>query len=1234
MPSAAIATRNVDFVLPVAEMPQRLLDLAGSAGKIRLPHSDEFQPSRLQPDRSDEAETALKEIKALVRKRTGHDFTYYKRATVLRRIERRLQVTARQSLPEYRDYLIEHPDEIDGLLQDLLISVTNFFRDREAFETLDREVIPRLYEGRDADQPIRVWAAGCATGEEAYSLAMQLRDWAESQKVTADFQIFATDIDERALTIGRAGSYPLSIVTDVSASRLRRHFVRDGDRYRINKSLRERVLFARHNVLRDPPFSRIDLVCCRNLLIYVDRIAQRQILETFRYSLNPSGHLFLGTSETPDESSGYRTVDKKHRLYAIGAGLGHARPRLQPPDPDVVRTTPARPVAAAGERRDRSFEALHHEAMRNFASGSVLVDASQQLLHLSPGAGRFLEHAGGVPSHNLATVVHPALRLELRKALLRASHTGRSVAAQTVAMQRDGRVAFVNMTVRPVASKVQYNGLTVVVFEEVDESLQVPALTADGGARGIVEHLEEELARQKGELQESLEQSETSTEELKASNEELQAINEELRSATEELETGKEELQSMNEELITVNYELKSKIDETGKVNDDLQNLIASTEIATVFVDNELRVKRYTPRALDLFNLIPSDIGRALLDIRHRLDYDELAADASAALRSLRLIEREIGSVAGASRVADGSRFLVRVLPYRTLSDQIDGAIITFVDVTTLREAEARLRENESRLHLAAATTKDFAILTMTDDGIVTTWNEGAERMYGYAAAEIVGQSAAVLFTPEDREAGVPGRELILARSLGRAEDDRWHLRKDQTRFFCSGVVTPFESGDLRGLAKIGRDVTGLRREHTTREAMLVDERAARAQFEAASHLKDEFLAVMSHELKHPLNLIHVNAELLTRMPKVRDVPAAVRAAQTIRKTVIGQGKIIDDLLDLSRVRTGKLTLQVEAVQLGTTLRGIVETVQADANAKRITLDYRAEDDLPAVACDPVRIEQIAWNLLSNALKFTPEDGRIDVVLERDERDARLTVTDSGRGIAPHFLPHVFDMFGQEASGPARAEGGMGIGLALVQQLAQAHGGRVEAYSDGLGRGARFTVWLPFHDVPARDEADGHSVGLRSLAGLQVLVVEDSREAIEPFIELLRLEGAQPVPAHDGREAIELLDRQPFDLIISDIAMPDLDGYEFIEAVRQRERSTRIVAIALTGFGRVKDKQQAIDAGFDAHVTKPASIRDIRRVLAQIPPIVEAGSPASGAPDETHAAASRTGSEAPTRARK
>ena len=1192
MPNAAIATDAIDFVLPVVEIPQKVLELNESARSIRLPPPNPMITATVLTDPTREAETALLDIKDEVRRRTGHDFTHYKRATVLRRLERRLQVNGLTSLPAYREFIGGRPAEVDALLQDLLISVTNFFRDRDAFESLEREVVPALFADRQIGEPVRVWVPGCASGEEAYSIAMQLRDWADAQELAPDFQIFATDIDERALGLGRNGLFPLSIVADVPAMRLRKYFTREDDRYRISKSLRDRVLFARHNILRDPPFSRIDLVCCRNLLIYIDRETQRQSLDTFRFSLGTSGHLFLGSSESPDAvAPAFEAIDKKHRIYRSTAG-GPARSSVPFLDVSMPSLQVLR-VPRGEVKRGTAFETLHLQALQRFASPSVLIDASHQILHLSSGAGRFLEHAGGVPTHNLVTIVQPELRLELRSALFKAVQSGASVEAPSVPMRLDGRDVFVTITVRPFARPEHQGDLLLVMFDDVDVTMQQPVSGSSDRNSTIVEHLEEELRRQKEHLQDSLEQSESSTEELKASNEELQAINEELRSATEELETGKEEVQSMNEELITVNYELKVKIDETGKINDDLQNLIASTDIATLFVDENLNIMRFTPRTIDIFSLIPSDIGRSLLDIRHRLAYDELADDVAEAFRTLRLVEREVAS-------DDNRKFLARLLPYRTLRDQIDGATISFVDVTSLRQAEARSRESESHLRLAAATTKDFAILTMDDDGIVTTWNDGAERMFGYTKDEIVGQPSALLFTPEDRANGVPEQEIRTAQTTGRAEDDRWHLRKDNTRFFCSGVVTPFESGDLHGLAKIGRDITGVRHELTTRDAMLHEERAVRSQYEASSRLKDEFLAIMSHELKHPLNLIHVNAELLMRMPQVREIASVQRAAQVIRKGVMSQAKIIDDLLDLSRARTGKMTLQVVPVDPATTLETIVSAAKGDASAKRITLSWQVESDLPPVACDPVRLEQIVWNLISNAIKYTPEGGHVEVAVDSDGPDMRLSITDSGRGISAAFLPHVFDMFGQESKRGGRSEGGLGIGLALVRELSAAQGGRVEAKSDGVGRGARFTVWLPFFTQPDGTERPATRPAMRSIAGLRILVVEDSREAIEPFLELLRLEGALPVPALDGREAIALLDREDFDLIVSDIAMPDVGGYELIAQVRTRPRFAHVPAIALTGFGRVKDRQDALDAGFDAHVSKPAAIADLLSALDDI----------------------------------
>jgi two-component system, chemotaxis family, CheB/CheR fusion protein len=672
MPRSAIATGRVDFVLPAVDIPQKLIELWSNAKRIVLPPAPEADDRLVKtpPDTREETEAALREILEVLAARSGHDFRHYKRATVLRRIERRLQVNLLPDLPAYRDYLRATPDETGHLLDDMLISVTNFFRDREAFEALEREVIPALFAEHGADEQVRVWVPACATGEEAYSVGILLADHATQMTLPPAYQVFASDIDERGLTVGRAGVYPESIITDVPPSRLRQFFNKEQQRYRVNKTLRDRVLFAQHNVLRDPPFSKLDLVCCRNLLIYLEREIQARLLEVFHFALRPGGLLFLGSSESADAAGRhFEVVDKKNRIYRARplARNGHAFTSL-PPQSAERRRTPLGTQPSSRDRRDVSFAEVHQRVLEHYAPPSVIVDRESNIVHMSDRAGRFLQFAGGEPSHNLLSVVHPELRLELRTALFQAIHTNKSVEARRVRLDRNGRAFFVNMVVRPFRDPDAGSDFVLVLFDEVEDTLSADTGEAAGGERdSVILHLEEELRRTKERLQTTIEQSETSNEELKASNEELQAINEELRSATEELETSKEELQSVNEELTTVNYELKQKVEETAKANDDLRNFIASTDIATVFVDAGLRIRRFTPRAEDIFNIIPADVGRCLLDITHRLDYAELSADATNAFEALRPIEREVQSI-------DGRQFVARVLPYRTQENRIDGA--------------------------------------------------------------------------------------------------------------------------------------------------------------------------------------------------------------------------------------------------------------------------------------------------------------------------------------------------------------------------------------------------------------------------------------------------------------------------------------------------------------------------------------------------------------------------------
>jgi len=1182
MPRAAVETGQVDLVLPLREMALKLVELQRNLSSLTLPSADPESELGLKVDSSPDtestraAENALYEVIDLLRSRTGYDFRHYKRATVLRRIERRMQVNSLPDLPSYHAHLQANLSETSALLGDMLIGVTNFFRDREAFEVLEREVIPQLFSGDpESEREIRVWSAACSTGEEAYSLAMLLCDQAEREHRPAKIQVFATDIDERAITVGRSGVYPEAIATDVPASRLSQFFTREQSHYRIKKSVRETVLFAQHSLLRDPPFSKLDLICCRNLLIYLSREVQHDILRMFHFALRPGGYLFLGSSESADVCSDlFSAVDKKNRIYRAEIGAHSSRYMPLPAVAGFQRK--ALPIKERPETRKVMHTEVHRRALEQYAPPSLIVNHDTDIVHMSERAGRFLQHVGGEPSRNLLTLAQPDLRAELRSMLFQAIHTRKNAEARRVRLNRDGRSSLVNLEARPFADPITGGDYVLVLFDEFEDGVPAPlAESLDDAQDSMLRRLEDELRSTKDQLQNIIEQSETSNEELKASNEELQAINEELVSTTEELETSKEELQSINEELITVNHELKTKVEETGKINDDLQNLIGSTEIATLFVDRGLRIKRYTPRVAEIFSVIPSDVGRPLLDISHRLDYDDLARDVSQVFESLRPIEHEV-------RDSEGNWYIARLLPYRTTEDRIEGAVLTFVDISERRQAEERLRSGEELMRLVAESTRDYAIITLDTEGLVTSWNNGAKITFGYDEEETLGKPADIIFVPEDRAAGIPQREMAKARDAGRAEDERWHQRKDGSRFYCSGVMTPLVNAHLRGYVKIARDLTDARNQQLQQESRL-------NQTRNSVQLKDEFFAIMSHELKHPLNLIQLHAELLSRRPETAASPLLSRSAQTIQQAVRSQARIIDDLLDLSRVRTGKLKLNRAPLDFRALIDEIVEVASVEADSRRIDLniEQRLDQEPLIIEADPTRIEQIVWNLVNNALKFTADGGKVTLIAEPEQGMARLQVSDDGQGIEAEFLPKVFDLFNQADGRHAqRNRDGLGIGLSLVRQLAEAHGGRVDVASPGPEQGSTFSVWLPLH-ARQHPPVSTKIVETGKLKNLRILLVDDSLDILETLQMLLEMEDAKVTSASSGEQALRLAASEPYDLILSDIGMPNMDGHELIRALRQLPHCAAVPSIALTGYGSSDDVQRATDAGFNQHIGKP-----------------------------------------------
>jgi len=858
MPHSAVATGVADFVLPTAELGGRIVEVARHKQALR----DLDAAS---------AEEEMRQILSFLRGRTGHDFSSYKRTTVVRRIGRRMQVTRQASLGDYIDYLGSNREEANELFSDLLISVTSFFRDPQAFERLAEKVVAPLFDRKGEEEEIRVWVAGCATGEETYSLAILFLEEAARRRSQAKITIFATDLDEGALATGREARYPASIVADVSAERLAHFFVDEGLHYRLRKEVRELVLFASHSALKDPPFLRIDLLSCRNLLIYLERDLQRQMMEIFHYATAPDGFLFLGSAETVDTASElFRTLDREARIYRsdpqaprtlpMPAHTVADRPRMhgapaRPPRPDD--TTGA---AAAG----------HAVALEGLAPPSILVDENHRVMHLSETAGRYLLPSKGTLSAELDALLRPELRLDARSALHRVFERGEPSLTPPVAVAFNGKRRRVGLYAAPRAHGEGAAGRALVVFLEGEEiDLDEPERDEGGSAVSSlqVRRLHEELHHAHERLSGSRREHEAALQELRAANEELQSVNEEYRSTAEELETSKEELQSINEELQTVNAELKSKLRSISVAHSDLQNLIAATDISTLFLDPELRIKLFTPAVARLFNVTEADIGRAITDFTHNLKYDGIEAEAKAVLGDLAPREREVAS-------KEGRWLMVRLRPYRTLDERIDGIVITFVDVTERLATEASLREARDLLTMATASAHQGWGTWDLRDGSMS-WDERGHEILGLPAGADRQEDWLARLHPEDRAAV-------------ESEFER-----------CTETGDPFEmtyrvltgESDLRhvhGTAAFERDETG----RPLRATGLVRDVTERKTYEESQRL---LVAELNHRVK---NMLAVVSSIAAQTQRTTATPEAfVEAFQQRVQALAGAHNLLTERL-------------------------------------------------------------------------------------------------------------------------------------------------------------------------------------------------------------------------------------------------------------------------------------------------------------------------------------------------
>ena len=1233
MPNTAVDTGMVDFILPPEMIAQQLSDMANApylmqqaienSGSSRAMPTGRSEPSAGESDLSANGFSA---VYALMRSQTGIDFNQYKRATFERRTRRRMALYRFSNVADYVNYLKEDPTEIGALYRDVLITVTGFFRDIEAFAFIGNVILPSLIQEKGLDSSIRVWVAGCASGEECYSIAICLLEYLSAQNLNLSIQIFGTDASESAIERARHGLYTDSQMAGVSFERRQRFFVRVDDRYRISKAVRELCVFARQDLSSDPPFSGIDLVSCRNVMIYFGSVLQERVRSVFHYSLNPGGYLWLGSSESVGETSElFAAVDRKHKVYS-------RRPFAERLNFDFVTSKhfAAEPVRSPNEPNpfNESYSNVRRQAdqivLGRYAPAGVVVNDQLDILHFRGDTSPYLAVAPGEPSFNLLKMARPELLTELRTAIGQAKAEDRVIRKEDLYTENNLREIAIEVT--PIGNPVSQVRNYLVLFEPITtESNETDTLTVDVASSPSPEisRLERSLAATRRELtdtqaylQATVESKEASNQRLTIANEEILSSNEELQSTNEELQTAKEEIQAANEELKTTNEELQNRNANAQTVNDDLINLLSNVNIPIVILTSDLRIRRFTPVAQQLFKLIPTDVGRLLSDIRIDIDIPQLEQTILTVIDSLDAQEQEVQD-------SQGRWYQLRIRPYRTTENQIDGAVMALVDIDDIKQTQQQLEQSQLYAEAIVETVGE-PLLVVTDSLIVRTANRAFYETFQVSQGATEGRSLFELGNGQwDIAAARSPLTTLLDNPRSRLDPieithEFEQIGRKTIRLKVREIEPP---GPERMILLSLEDITE-RRQAEAERLHLLQAQTARAEAEAANTGKDQFLSVISHELRTPLNAILGWSSLLVKMAE--PAPDVLRKAlNSINRSAQTQNRIISDLLEVSRILQNKITLQPESINLSGFLRTAVEMAQPTATEADITLTAELAPSSDFFRLDPGRLHQVFGNAISNAIKFTPAEGRIQVALvyelvyeegiegdssaagqrQRATQQARITITDSGAGIAPDFLPHVFDRFRQASSTNTRQYGGLGLGLAIVKSFVEAHGGTVTIDSPGADLGSTLTILLPL--TPAEAAAPSPTLSPSEdqlIRTARLLLVEDDPHSLEMMKTALEARGATVIAVESVARAIEVLSSQnesqdgepsaAIDLILSDISLPERDGFDLIRWVRSHDtpQIRQIPAIAVTGFATRAHTDSLLKAGFVYHLTKPIDL--------------------------------------------
>lgn len=1157
MPRNACDTGIVDAVLAPHEIPEAIVRY------IESPLVGEGVSGSGMHGRGD---GPIFIILSLLKKRYDIDFGHYKIATISRRIERRLMLSGLENVSQYAARLRSHPEELDTLYKDLLIGVTGFFRDREVFERLELDVIPALLEkARDAGE-MRAWVVGTATGEEAYSLAILLHEANERLENPVRIKLFASDVHHESLEYASRGIYQAESLSGLTADRRDRYFEEKIDGYHASPDLRKMVVFVPHNAITNAPFTNLDLITCRNVFIYFSPDTQKKVLSLFHFGLKTGGVLCLGSSETLGElSNEFEGIDERCRIFRKHRDVSlHPSMRMPLGQINMLNPITSPPVRTAPEGSTKDLLDTYDRLLATYIPTSVLIDSEGVVQHTFGDASRYMVVPPGRPTKNLLEMTEPRCKDAVAAVIRRATMDPDVTASTRVQLEEGGEAPYLRVTAKHVDSS---NGQILVRFDPEDNENdggdeQVAEISMSDVASEEYAALERELQTAKANLQSTLEEAQTTNEELQAANEQLTASNEELQSTNEELH-------SVNEELYTVNAEHQRKIEELIELTDDMDNLLNSTNVHTLFLDSELTIRRFTPGIAAAFNLIPQDAGRRLDTFTYNIRYDGLARDVEKVIRGGVAIDREVED-------KKSDWYFLRIQPYITRG-QIDGAVLTLVDITSMKQAEARLAELSEIVEHS-----EDAIFRQDVEGKIRTWNRGAEKLFDQPSEATLGEHVSTLGLECERHSI---HEIL---DLVRNGQSLEHVDAKTERSSGSIVdvalsVSPIRDANQNviGASMIARDVTKQRR--------------AEAEVREAVKRRDDFLAMLSHELRNPLAAV-LNATSLLNQKGV-DESGMDEARNVIEHNVQHIARILDDLLDVSRITSDKINMQHEIVDLCDLTLDVVGCIQHRVDAKHQELHMMQPEHPLFVEGDIGRLQQMQVNLLVNASKYTGDRGRIDYELSQSGNEVVIAVTDNGEGIPEDLVDSIFDPFVQAEQTIDRAAGGMGLGLTLVKKVAEAHCGNATVASDGPGKGSRFEIRLPLTDKRPNRRVKPEEI---DTSGMRLVLVEDNEGVRNMLAKTMQLKGFEVKAVSSGREAITAFEEFNPSIAIIDIGLPDLNGYEVAREIRSRSEYQNVMLVALTGYGRDQDRQQALASGYDVHLVKPLDPDELLRSIASV----------------------------------